>query len=300
MSDIGSAFARLPDELPGEDAAREERHQLLAMLLGAFADGELPAETASQIDAHLLGCARCRRELQVHKVLRRRLEQEPVQGASSAFRDRIAAAVAAAPTPQWESVAQSAVVEAPVAEAPVLARRPLFGRALAALAVLVLIAVASQMIWPSHRDAPVSTMTASSQPLLNAVMTDYRRVTAGDLPGRARDLATVRAALPFPVLPATNPAFRLLAAWTTVIENEPAAVLAYRWRDQVVLQYILADQQLYRPAALRDALAGGRAIAVQDGDARLLGWAEASTGTLVVGSLPMAELRTLREGMGPR
>jgi anti-sigma factor RsiW len=269
------------------------------MLLGAFADGELPAETASQIDAHLLGCARCRRELQVHKVLRHRLEQEPVLGASSAFRARIAAAVAAAPTPQWESVARHVVVETPRVEQAAV-RRPVVGRVVVALVALVLIVLAAQMIWPSHRPTAVTTVSAASQPLLNAVISDYRRVTAGDLPGRARDLATVRAALPFPVQPATDPALRLLAAWTTVIENEPAAVLAYRWQDQVVLQYILADQQLYRPAALRTALAGGGAIAVEEGGQHLLGWAEASTGTLVVGALPMAALRTLREGMRPR
>ena len=99
MSDSNTPFAMLPQEQPGDEAAREERHQLLATLLGAFADGELPAETVSQIDAHLLGCARCRREVQVHRVLRMRLEQEPITAAPSSLRDRIAAAVENAPVP---------------------------------------------------------------------------------------------------------------------------------------------------------------------------------------------------------
>ena len=61
MSDLHLNFGAQPHERPDTDDVREARHQVLATLLGAYADGELPAETASQIDAHLLGCARCRR-----------------------------------------------------------------------------------------------------------------------------------------------------------------------------------------------------------------------------------------------
>ena len=64
-------------EDPAERAARENQHQVLIDLLGAYADGELPPETTSQIDAHLVGCVRCRRELAVHRAMRRRLGFEP-------------------------------------------------------------------------------------------------------------------------------------------------------------------------------------------------------------------------------
>src|SRR5918999_3592895 len=84
-------------ESAAERAAREERHQVIIELLGAYADGELPPETTSQIDAHLVGCARCRRDLAVHQSVRRRLGVEPLPAAPPALRERIAAAVAATP-----------------------------------------------------------------------------------------------------------------------------------------------------------------------------------------------------------
>src|SRR5918992_2834421 len=86
-------------ESAAERAAREERHQLIIELLGAYADGELPVETRSQIDAHLVGCARCRRDLSVHQSMRKRLGVEPPLAATPALRDRIAAAVATTPVP---------------------------------------------------------------------------------------------------------------------------------------------------------------------------------------------------------
>ena len=86
-------------EDPAERAARENQHQVLIDLLGAYADGELPPETTSQIDAHLVGCVRCRRELAVHRAMRRRLGFEPPVAAPPALRERIVAAIASTPLP---------------------------------------------------------------------------------------------------------------------------------------------------------------------------------------------------------
>ena len=60
-------------ELRARNLATLPFDRVLIDLLGAYADGELPPETTSQIDAHLVGCVRCRRELAVHRAMRRRL-----------------------------------------------------------------------------------------------------------------------------------------------------------------------------------------------------------------------------------
>ena len=302
MTDFRTPLAASTRELPEEEAKREERHQLLATLLGAFVDGELPAETSSQIDAHLLGCPRCRREVTLQRTLRLRLEQEPLAAAPASLRGRIASAIAAAPAPQWEVVAEAAAVPA---EAPAQRGRGLLQRiGVARVVVASVIALALTAVgvrWLSQRGAPSATIVpAPAVPLFSAVLADYHRVTAGELPGRARDLATVREAVPFPVQALDAPSLRLLAAWTTSLNGEPAAVLAYRFKDQVILQYLVSDLQLYRAAEARTAFASGSALGAQDGRQTLLSWPESASGSVIVGEVPLAQLKALRGAVAPR
>ena len=285
MTEIRSTAGALPH--PDDDAEREARHQLLATLLGAYADGEVPSETASQIDAHLLGCARCRRELDMHRALRTRLEGESIPAASTALRDRILLALADAPVPP------------PASTAPQPKRWPLSTRATIAVVATAALAVAlgGVLIAPALRnrqEPPITVVSLPSLLLFNEVLENYRRVTADDLPGRARDLATVRAALPFPVNAIDSPALRLLAAWTTNLDGEPAAVLAYRWKDRLVMQYVVSEQLLFRPSEVRRVFAEGRHLAARSGSQSLIAWPSESGGELLVADISIDELATLR------
>src|SRR5947208_15378276 len=97
MSDNPSLASSLGN--PAEEAVRESRHQVLRELLGAYADRELPPETTAQIDAHLIGCVQCRRELDIHDTIRGRLAAEPPAAPSPALRARIALALDPTPAP---------------------------------------------------------------------------------------------------------------------------------------------------------------------------------------------------------
>ncbi len=268
-----------PRQAP-EDVEREARHQVLIDLLGAYGDDELPRETRAQIDAHLIGCARCRRELEVQHALRGRLAAEPPAAASPALRDRIAAAVSARPVPRPE---------------PVPARwswRRLATLGVAAASLVTLLLAGAR--WGMHavtgaRGVPEGSvvvsrlpMPASSVPLLRGILADYRRTVAGDLPGRARDLAAVRAAVPFPVEPIPTPELRLLAAWTTTVDGEPAAVLAYRWDERLVMQYFVPEQSFFRHSAVRLAVAARRHLAAVDEGQGVVAWAEPAAGSVLV------------------
>jgi anti-sigma factor RsiW len=270
-------------EDPAERAARESQHQVLIDLLGAYADRELPPETTSQIDAHLIGCVRCRRELAVHHAMRRRLGVEPPVAAPPALRERIAAAIASTPVP----------VSTPTVRVSPL-RRPLV---VAALAVAVAAVGVGSTVLVRHGSeaatlAPLST-SPSAVPLLRDVLADYRRVVAGDLPGRARDLDAVRSAVPFPIEPLGGSAVRLLAAWTTDLGGEPAVVLAYRWDDRIMLQYVVSEQRFFQHPALRQAVADGRLLAARDGAQGIVAWPTASAGTLLIADLPPERLRVI-------
>lgn len=271
-------------EDPAERAARESQHQVLIDLLGAYADRELPPETTSQIDAHLVGCVRCRRELAVHHAMRRRLGVEPPVAAPPALRERIAAAIAATPVP----------VSTPATRRVAVLRRPLV---IAALAAAVVVTGVGSTVLVRHRAegaalASLST-SASDVPLLRDVLADYRRVVAGDLPGRARDLEAVRSAVAFPIEPLGGSAVRLLAAWTTDLGGEPAVVLAYRWDDRILLQYVVSEERFFQHPALRRAVADGGLLAARDGAQGIVAWPTASAGTLLIADLPPERLRVI-------
>lgn len=291
MSDIRLHIAEV--DFPDDAETREARHELLASFLGAYIDGELPAETASQIEAHLVGCARCRRELDVHRAVRDRLGAEPVPAASVALRERIAARLQQAPAPVMPS---ATLKDVPWYVGP----RQLSVRAYFAAGAVLLLFIAAFAGWrwtAAETAAPAAAVSSrAAVPLFAAVLEDYHRVMTGDLPGRARDLIAVRAGVPFAFAPLTNPSLRLIAAWTTSLVGEPAAVLAYRWNDRVVLQYFVSDGLLFQSPNLRASLAQKRAVSAIDGAQGMLLWAEPEYGSVLVGDLSPNEIATLRNG----
>ncbi|MGH8628473.1 MAG: molybdate ABC transporter substrate-binding protein [Gammaproteobacteria bacterium] len=84
----------------------EARHQALIEQLAAYVDDELSAEERAQMQAHLLGCTRCRREIALQRALRAQLARQPSTRASAALRERIAAALDTATDRPSDSVAQ--------------------------------------------------------------------------------------------------------------------------------------------------------------------------------------------------
>ena len=305
MTDPRAGGARQRREDASELAARETRHALLIDLLGAYADRELSAEAAAQVEAHLVGCARCRRELTVHTALRERLASEPVEPASLALRDRIVAATATIPAADRAvpTTSPTAAANNPGDRVP---DRPVPRRRYAVLAGAVLALVAG--VWAStgplggvvRRGAAGATAGAAAGaaaarsvvrldvapatvPVLAAAIADYRRVSARDLPGRARDLDVVRAAVDFRVEPLRAPGLRLVAAWTTTLGGEPAAVLAYRHGGRIVMQYLVSEDVFFRSPVLRAAAAAGHPLGASVGRQGLLAWPEPAAGSLLVG-----------------
>lgn len=288
MSDTPLSFRTPAHERPGDDDAREARHQVLATLLGAYADGELPPETVAQIDAHLLGCARCRREVSLHLELRERLQREPMASASAALRDRIAAQIAALPPVRSEPVPAVASTQ-PWWRSRIVRIGLVTGVTLLAATMLV----RETLVPPGVR---VATVALNAAPLLQHVVEDYREVVSRDLPGRARDLDAVRGAVPFPVQPLRGAGLRLLAAWSTDLHGEPAAVLAYRWNDHLVLEYLVAEPVFFRHPSVRAPIAAGEAVSAVSGAQGVLAWAAPESGAILVGDVSPATLLALRAG----
>lgn len=286
MSDERNVLASRPT--PAEEAARESRHEVLRELLGAYVDRELPPETVAQIDAHLVGCAECRHALSVHETLRVRLAAERPAAPSPALRARIASAIDAAPAP--------VVAPAPPDRHAVVDRRLVIAAAagwLLALVLAVALVVQARGASPRGPSARAVAVPVQQVPLLGGIVDDYARVSGGDLPGRARDLSAVRAAVSFPIEPLRAPELRLLAAWTADLHGEPAAVLAYRLRDRLVVQYLVAEDAFFRNPAVRAAVADRHLLTAAQGAHTLVAWPGAETGTILVGDVPSEWLQSI-------
>jgi pimeloyl-ACP methyl ester carboxylesterase len=142
-------------------------------------------------------------------------------------------------------------------------------------------------------DVVVVPISPSVVPLLRDVLADYRRVTAGDLPGRGRDLDVVRDAVPFPVEPLRGPDVRLVAAWTADLGGEPAAVLAYRRGDRIVLEYLVSDDRFFRHPEVRRAVSDARLLGGSAERQGLVAWPTRTAGAILVGDLPADQLAKL-------
>jgi anti-sigma factor RsiW len=130
-------------------------------------------------------------------------------------------------------------------------------------------------------------------PLLGGIADDYARVSRGVLPGRARDLSAVRAAVSFPIEPLRAPDLRLLGARSTSVRGEPAAVLAYRLRDHLVVQYLVAEDAFFHHPAVRAAVADRHLLTAADGTRSLVAWPGTATGTVLVGDVPSEWLQSI-------
>ncbi|WP_310569201.1 zf-HC2 domain-containing protein [Gemmatimonas sp.] len=304
----GAAAGRLQ---PEDDATREARHEVLATLLAAYVDGELPPETMAQIDAHLLGCRRCRCEVTVHQSLATRLSRVTRPAVSAALDDRLSATIAtasivaapaaaspaAASPAHAEPVMAASLVAAPIVGTPAAAasrRRWMLG-----VASVAAVFVTALVFSPPGRAPelaalqPAPLVVTTPIPLLELLAADFRTASARDLPGRARDLETVRGAVPFTVQPLRHADLQLVAAWTTDLDGEVAAVLAYKWRDALVMQYVVSDPWLFRSLTIRGAFAAGQSLGTDVSGVGMLAWSFGEGSTVVVADERWPTLVTL-------
>jgi hypothetical protein len=61
-----------------------------------------------------------------------------------------------------------------------------------------------------------------------------------------------------------------------------AAVLAYTWRDALLMQYVVSDAWLFRSLPIRGAFAAGRAVGTDASGAGMLAWSSGQGSTVVL------------------
>ena len=131
--------------------------------------------------------------------------------------------------------------------------------------------------------------------MVRAALADYRQVAHEELPlvYLPADLTGLVAEFPFPLKLLDSPRVRLIGAWRTDIRGEPAAAIAYRSGDRIVVQYVVSESLFFRHANVRAAVARGGQYIVSDGSQSVVAWPQARSGSLLIGNLPPEELAAL-------
>ena len=288
-------------------------HDELRVLVTGYGDDELPPADRTRVEAHLVSCERCRRDLATQLLLRDRLAQLDVSIVArqeKRVRDMLRVTDSSVVLPARADLGATFADDAtpPVRTIGGQSRRArtitawsgwLVAAAMAAILVTRSLTTAghgSQNPVAAAERGDVGGMSLDSTPvpMVEAALADYKVRTGGELPAAVHNADSLLASLPFRVAPLRGGGSRVVAVWMTQIRGEPAAAVAYRWHDQVVVQYTVSERLFFRQARVRHAVARGAVYAVRQGAVSAVAWPNSGSGSILVGNASPLELAQLR------
>lgn len=250
-------------------------HERLSELLGAYLDDELSPEQGQMMEAHLLACDRCWQELALQREVRARLEGQPIERAPIALRQHI----------------QTRLGHETKGSPPRKHRRhwrmhvPVW----AGWAVAASLALIMGLHFGLGRH-----INSQPIPMVTAALANYHQQLADTLPaGGTLALSRLKRSLPFPVTPITELRSHLIAVWSLRISGEPAAALAYRIDNHVVVQYVVSESVFFRQPRVRQAVAAHGVYTVSAGQDSVVAWPGPDNGSLLVGPVSVNRLEAL-------
>lgn len=253
----------------------EQRHRQLIEQLDAYLDNELSPAERAQMEAHLTGCLRCRRALQLHRQVVVNLQTAPLPRASASLYERIREGL------QVQRSLRSTRAQRRVR---VLSMSGLGWALAAGLAIGIVV----------NSLLPVGRKTTQI-PMVQAAIADYRQHLGNELPPPdQQQLAALQNTLPFPAQPLRALSNQLIGAWRTTIRGEPAVAFAYRYADHILVQYVVSRELFLRQPKVREAIARQGHLVITADDLSILAFPQKQSGSLVIG--PVAP-RVL-EGLG--
>lgn len=270
-------------------------HRLVCALLPEYQETVLSDVLRQEVAVHLRACASCAREDRLTRAAGDRLRRLAVPPVPDEFRVRLATIVAAHPTASPSPALAPAMTTSRHRRAMTL--MPWGGWLTAAALLLVFIRPGSPP-WAVLQDtshaigapAPAGPVI----PMVAGMVADYNVRMVGELPGGAADVRSVIDSMPFRVHPLTVGGARIIGAWTTTVRGEPAAAIAYRWRDRVVVQYVVSDKLFFHHPDVRASVASRGLYTARAGELGVLAWHDSESGSVLVGSLAPDELARLR------
>ncbi len=234
-------------------------------LVAPYHDGELSAASHAEMDAHVATCTICQRELAQQRAISQRLGQLASEAVPSAS---LAQRLHRTSTRQETGSRQRVWAWT--------------GWGLAAAQAIVLAVVFLLPAWQARH-----------VPMVKEAVADYQRVVAGELPFETTNIDALSRSLSLSIDVLKSPRAQLLGAWKTVLRGEPAAALAYRVDNHVVIQYAVSGSLFFAQSSVREAVSRQGHFASQDDGESVIGWPGTNAGFLLVGELPAEKLASL-------
>ncbi|HEY8942974.1 MAG TPA: hypothetical protein VIM73_01880 [Polyangiaceae bacterium] len=152
-------------------------------------------------------------------------------------------------------------------------------------------------LWVAQRKAPDATRAAALPPMVNEVLREYERARERELPApRAADELDRALGHPIPYLKSGD--VTLVSSWLTTIREESSAAIAYRYRERIVVQFVVSEALFLRQPVVRDAIARKGVYLGQAGAQGVVGRVGRGVGSLLVGESSPEVLERLLPSTG--
>lgn len=254
-----------------------ELHESIQDLLAGYADNELDDEDRLIVEAHLSGCENCRNDLARQQILSQRLETVQPQRISSTLQHRI-------DNMQLDEVTKTSDRKAGLLDKLLLSLKsglqhlrpqPVIGAAGWVFAIVLAVVMLSPSVWQVER---------SQIPMINDALAEYHKMN-----GRVFPVSNTNTRIEAPV---NWPEGRVLATWETNIGGQPARTFAVRSGRNIIFQYEINEEVLFRNPEVRNAIAGFGNYKQRNNKTDVLALPLNDSGVLVVGpaeSLPAVD-----------
>lgn len=252
------------NELTPKKTRFNELHLQLQDLLAGYADDELTAQEVDVVEAHLIGCAACRADLERQQIMSRQLHQLNAATMSVTLDRQIDEALQM--QADKEASAKNQISHFFKRMWEVCTRIGSAKQTGWVMTVVMLMIFVLPNIKPN---------SVSNIPMIKDAVSDYHRVENSDLP-----MLPVNNKM---VMPVNIAGSQLLATWTTEIGGESAQAFAVKVGHSVIIQYRISQNVLYRNPSVRKAVSTTGDFRAEQDQLEILALPINEEGLLIVG-----------------
>ena len=137
-------------------------------------------------------------------------------------------------------------------------------------------------LWVAQRNARDATGAAALPPMVNEAVREYERARLRELPA-PRATGELEGALGHPIPYLNDGDVTLVSSWLTTIRDESSAAIAYRFRERILVQFVVSESLFLRQPVVRDAVARSGVYLGQAGAQVIVGRLGRGVGSLLVG-----------------